>query len=81
MRAKNWPTRVVHQASAVTAYQEAVKVSTQRYQMGQSSYYEVLEEQQLLFPAQNTLVQIQLGQINSIIQLYRSPRRRLAGSG
>jgi multidrug efflux system outer membrane protein len=60
------------QARAVAAYQEALKIAIERYRLGQSSYYEVLQEQQLLFPAENTLAQTQLNQLNSVVQLYRA---------
>jgi multidrug efflux system outer membrane protein len=43
-----------------------------RYRQGNADYYEVLQEQQLLFPAENTLVQFQLNQMLAIVQLYRS---------
>jgi multidrug efflux system outer membrane protein len=60
------------QARAVTAYEDAVKIANERYRLGQSSYYEVLQEQQLLFPAQTTLVQTELNQLVSMVQLYRA---------
>ena len=60
----------VQQARAVRAYEVAVQVATQRYNAGQASYYELLQEQQLLFPAENTLTQIELNQLLSIVQLY-----------
>jgi len=55
---------------AVRAYQVAVAVASQRYRGGQASYYELLQEQQLLFPAENTLTQIQLNQLLTAVQLY-----------
>jgi multidrug efflux system outer membrane protein len=58
------------QARAVDAYQEAVKISLERYRLGSASYYEVLQEQQLLFPAENSLVQARLNQLLSTVQLY-----------
>ena len=60
------------QALAVEAYRVAVEVSMQRYIAGKASYYEVLQEQQQLFPAENSLVQTQLNQYLAIIQLYRA---------
>ena len=60
------------QTHAVEAYQVAVKVSKERYRLGHADYYEVLQEQQLLFPAENTLVQLQLNQLLAVVQLYRS---------
>jgi multidrug efflux system outer membrane protein len=55
---------------AVRAYQVAVQVATQRYRGGQASYYELLQEQQLLFPAENTLTQTMLNQLLTTVQLY-----------
>ena len=60
------------QAHAVSAYKEAVRIAMERYRMGNASYYEVLQEQQLLFPAENTLVQTQLNELLSVVQLYRA---------
>jgi multidrug efflux system outer membrane protein len=61
-----------YQTRAVAAYQEAVKVANQRYLGGQASYYELLQEQQLLFPAQDTLTQIHLNQLLSTVELYKA---------
>jgi multidrug efflux system outer membrane protein len=60
------------QERAVAAYQVAFKIAMERYRQGQSSYYEVLQQQQLLYPAENTLAQAQLGQLTAIVQLYRA---------
>lgn len=60
------------QARAVRAYQVAVQVAMERYVAGRASYYEVLQEQQLLFPAENALVQAELNQFLSFIQLYQA---------
>ncbi len=54
------------------AYKVAVKISLERYRMGDADYYEVLQEQQLLFPAENSLVQFQLNQLLAVVQLYRA---------
>jgi outer membrane protein, multidrug efflux system len=62
----------VEQAHAVDAYKEAVKISLERYRQGNASYYEVLQEQQLLFPAENAVVETELNQFLSVIQLYRA---------
>src|SRR3989442_870910 len=62
----------VQQSRAVAAYQEAVTVSTQRYIAGKASYYEVLEAQQQLFPAENSLAQTELNQLLAIVQLYKA---------
>ncbi|SPE50074.1 RND efflux system, outer membrane lipoprotein, NodT family [Verrucomicrobia bacterium] len=60
------------QARAVAAYEEAVQVANERYRGGQASYYELLQEQQLLFPAQNALTQTLLNQLLSTVQLYKA---------
>ncbi|HEY1270172.1 MAG TPA: efflux transporter outer membrane subunit [Candidatus Binatia bacterium] len=60
------------QARAVADLQESVSVSTQRYIAGLSSYFEVLEAQQQLFPAENALAQTELEQLVVIVQLYRA---------
>jgi multidrug efflux system outer membrane protein len=62
----------VEQSKAVQAYQVAVQVSLERYVAGRASYYEVLQEQQLLFPAENALVQIEVNQLLSFVQLYQA---------
>jgi multidrug efflux system outer membrane protein len=62
----------VEQARAVRAYEEAVQVATERYTAGQATYYELLQEQQLLFPAENALTQTELNQLLAIVQLYRA---------
>jgi multidrug efflux system outer membrane protein len=62
----------VQQARAVQAYRVAVEVATDRYVAGRAGYFEVLQEQQLLFPAENTLVMTQLNQLLAFVQLYRS---------
>jgi multidrug efflux system outer membrane protein len=60
------------QARSVAAYQEAVRLASLRYSAGLSSYIEVLEAQQQLFPAQNTLAQVRLSRLVSLVQLYKA---------
>jgi multidrug efflux system outer membrane protein len=60
------------QDEAVQASEEAVKISLQRYVAGKSSYYEVLEAQQQLFPAQIALAQTELNRRTVIVQLYKA---------
>lgn len=60
------------QARAVSAYQDAVTVATQRFRLGNASYYEVLQQQQELFPAEDTLVQTRLNELITFVQLYRA---------
>jgi len=49
-----------------------VDVATQRYQNGKANYYEVLEAQQLLFPAQNAAAQTELNRRTIVVQLYKA---------
>jgi multidrug efflux system outer membrane protein len=60
------------QAQAVQAYQDSVKVSLQRYMAGRASYFEVLDAQQQLFPAENALALTELNQRTVIVQLYKA---------
>jgi multidrug efflux system outer membrane protein len=60
------------QEHAVQAYQDAVKISMQRYSSGIASYYEVLQEQQLLFPEKVALAQTRRDEFTAIIQLYEA---------
>ena len=62
----------VEQARAVTAYEEAVRVANERYRSGHANYYELLQEQQLLFPAENALTQAELNQLLANVQLYQA---------
>lgn len=60
------------QARAVEAYQESVKVSLQRYLAGKAAYFEVLDAQLQLYPAQNALAVTELNRRTVIVQLYKA---------
>jgi multidrug efflux system outer membrane protein len=62
----------VQQQRAVNAYKVAVEVATERYIAGRAGYFEVLQEQQLLFPAENNLNQVELNHVLATVQLYRA---------
>jgi multidrug efflux system outer membrane protein len=62
----------VEQVEAVRAGHEAVDLATARYREGKASYYEVLEAQQQLFPAENTLSQIEAARRITVVQLYKA---------
>jgi outer membrane protein, multidrug efflux system len=62
----------VQQEREVSSYQEAVKVATQRYKAGQADYYELLQVQQELFPAEAALAQTRRDELISIVQLYKA---------
>lgn len=60
------------QELAVQALRESVRLATLRYVGGLATYYEVLEAQQQLFPAENALAQTQRDQLVAVVQLYRA---------
>ena len=62
----------VEQAEAVSAGREAVAVATDRYKEGKARYYEVLEAQQQLFPAESALSQMEAGRRLAVVQLYKA---------
>jgi multidrug efflux system outer membrane protein len=70
-RQKYEATRI-QQIQAVQFYQESVQVSLQRYTAGKASYYEVLEAQQQLFPAEISLAVTELNRRIVLVQLYRA---------
>jgi outer membrane protein, multidrug efflux system len=60
------------QARAVRAYQESVRLALLRYLAGKASYYEVLEAQIQLYPAENSLAATELNRRVVIVQLYKA---------
>jgi len=60
------------QSTAVKALEDAVVHATDRYRQGLASYYEVLEAQQQLYPAQNTLAQLRANRLVAYVQLYKA---------
>jgi multidrug efflux system outer membrane protein len=60
------------QAREVSALDRAVRVSTERYIAGKASYYEVLEAQQQLFPAQLNLAGTERDQQLVVVALYKA---------
>jgi multidrug efflux system outer membrane protein len=56
----------------VAELQESVRLAMLRYTGGLATYYEVLEAQQQLFPAENSLARTQLNQLVAMVQLYRA---------
>ena len=60
------------QALEVEALRESVRLATLRYVGGLSTYYEVLEAQQQLFPAELRLAQTDLARLAAVVDLYRA---------
>ena len=59
-------------ARQVTALETAVKLSSERYTAGKASYYEVLEAQQQLFPAELNLARTRRDQLLAVVALYKA---------
>ena len=56
----------------VQSLKEAVDLSLLRYSAGRASYFEVLEAEQLLFPAEDALAQTQRDQLLAVVDLYKA---------
>ena len=59
-------------AHQVVALKESVDLSLLRYRAGRSSYFEVLEAEQLLFPTEDALAQTQRDQLLAFVNLYKA---------
>ena len=70
-RQKLADVRIFDEQAAI-ALSSSVDLATQRYLNGKSSYYEVLEAQQQLYPAQIAAVEAQAGEWIAIVQLYKA---------
>jgi multidrug efflux system outer membrane protein len=64
-------TVYAERAETVKALQTSVELSLQRYNDGISSYFEVLEAEQQLFPAELDLARTQRDQLVAVVTLYR----------
>jgi len=62
----------VYTAQAVEVLTDSVQLATDRYINGKSSYFEVLQAQQELYPAQRALAQTESGELVAVVQLYRA---------
>src|SRR3569832_1068367 len=65
------PQRVSLQ-SQVAALQHSSDLALQRYDSGRASIFEVLEAQQQLLPAEDTLAQTQRDQLIAVVNLYKA---------
>lgn len=59
-----------HTARQVSALQESVRLSNLRYLSGLADYFEVLDAQQQLFPAELALARARLNQLAAFVRLY-----------
>jgi multidrug efflux system outer membrane protein len=62
----------VHQVRAAEQLREAVRLANLRYAAGLSSYLEVLDAQEALFPAENAAAQARLDRLLTMVQLYKA---------
>jgi multidrug efflux system outer membrane protein len=56
----------------VGALRESVRLALLRYRQGLAGYYEVLDAQQQLFPAERLLARVERDQLTTVVQLYRA---------
>lgn len=61
-----------HDDQGVVALSSSVDLATQRYLNGKSSYYEVLQAQQELYPTQRAQVQALVRELIAVVQLYKA---------
>ena len=60
------------QLKSVEAYRESVRLSFVRYDSGLSSYFEIVDAQIQLYPAESTSVTYDLGRKLAVVDLYRA---------
>jgi len=65
-------TAEVELARSVKALQKAVELAEVRFLYGLSSYYEVLDAEEKLFPAQNAQAEARLNRLVVYVQLYKA---------
>jgi multidrug efflux system outer membrane protein len=56
----------------VSSLKDSVDLALLRYNAGRASYFEVLEAEQLLFPAEDALAQTQRDQLLAVVDLYKA---------
>jgi multidrug efflux system outer membrane protein len=59
-------------ATSVEAYGQAVSIANVRYLSGLSSYFEVIDTQQPMFPIENSLARARRDELNAIVSLYKA---------
>jgi outer membrane protein, multidrug efflux system len=59
-------------ARSVIALEKAVELARIRYLYGLSSYFEVLDAEEKLFPAQNAQAEVRLNRLVAYVQLYKT---------
>ena len=60
------------QETEVRSLRQSVEFAMLRYRAGRSSYFEVLEAQQQLYPAEDALARTQQAQLAAVVSLYKA---------
>src|SRR5206468_12505704 len=63
---------LVYDKQAVASLASSVELATERYLNGKSSYFEVLQAQQELYPTQRAAAQTQVSELIAVVQLYKA---------
>jgi multidrug efflux system outer membrane protein len=61
-----------YEEQAASALAASVELATQRYLVGKSGYFEVLQAQQELYPTQRAQAQAQASELIAVVQLYKA---------
>jgi multidrug efflux system outer membrane protein len=56
----------------VAASRQSIDLALERYHGGRASYFEVIEAQQALFPAEDQLAKVQQAQLVAVVNLYKA---------
>ena len=56
----------------VAASRQSIDLALERYHGGRASYFEVIEAQQQLFPAEDQLARVQQAQLVAVVNLYKA---------
>ena len=56
----------------VAASRQSIDLALERYHGGRASYFEVIEAQQQLFPAEDQLAKVQQAQLVAVVSLYKA---------
>jgi len=69
---QKYAASLTEETRSVNAYRESVRLSTIRYESGFASYFEILDAQLQLYPAETTRVGLELARKTSLVNIYRS---------
>jgi multidrug efflux system outer membrane protein len=58
--------------SKISAIRQSIELADIRYKAGRASYFEVIEAEQQLFPAEDELARVQQAQLVAVVDLYKA---------